>query len=204
MKHKSLYLAGGIAILLIALFWLGGRNAAPHPAVNDPNALPGIQTGNAPWQPEVTYLKERLADIGLPALATEGTALHIHQHLDIFIHGNAVPVPQDVGIDDAAGFIAPIHVHDATGIIHVESPVVQNFTLGQFFDIWGVRLTDQCIGGYCNSATSTIKMFVNGAPYTGNPRDLVLESHQEIAITYGTDGELPKQIPSSYSFPAGY
>ncbi len=203
-KHTSLYFAGGIAVVLAVLFWLGGKGAAPHPAVTDPNNLPGIQTGEAPWQAETAQLKARLADIGLPALTKEGAALHNHQHLDIFIHRKIVPVPQDIGIDDAARFIAPIHTHDTAQIIHVESPVVQDFTLGQFFDIWGVRLTNQCIGGYCTTASSTLAMFVNGAPYTENPRDLVLAPHQEIVIAYGLKEELPKQIPSSYSFPQGY
>jgi hypothetical protein len=56
------------------------------------------------------------------------------------------------------------------GIIHVESPTVGKFYLGQFFDIWGVRLTSDCIGGYCTDATNTLTVYVNGEKYAGDPR----------------------------------
>jgi len=167
------------------------------------STLPGLQTGNAPWIAEIDHLKERLADIGLPALAEEGTVLHIHQHLDIFIHGKSVPVAAGIGINELAGFISPIHVHDDTGIIHVESPTIQTYTLGQFFDIWGVAFSANSIGGYTNDASSTLQVYVNGSKFNGDPRTLALAAHQEIVITYGTAEEQPV-IPSSFDFPAGY
>ena len=176
---------------------------AALPGAIDPSTLPGIQTSDAPWAPEFTNLRARLADIGLPALPEEGTALHIHQHLDIFVNGTAVPVPALIGIDDAEGFISPIHVHDTTGIIHVESPTIQTFTLGQFFDIWGVRFTQSCIGGYCASETASLRVYVNGQLYQGDPRMLALAAHQEIVVAYGTAAQLPNPIPSSFDFPAG-
>ena len=104
-------------------------------------------------------------------------------------------------MNEVAGFITDMHTHDTTGTIHVESPTVQTFTLGQFFDVWGVRLTDDSIGGYTNQADKTLKMFVNGKLYTDNPRDLALAAHQEIVIAYGVDAELPQPIPSTYNFP---
>ncbi len=205
-KNKTIYYVGGLMVLVAVLVRLGRSGQAPAPKpIADPSALPGLLTGDAPWAANNgTSLAARLQATGLPALAEEGTTLHIHQHLDIFIHGQSVPVPADIGIDPAGSFIAPIHVHDDTAIVHVESPVVQPFYLGQFFDIWGVRLTQDCIGGYCATATDTLAFYVNGAPYAGNPRDLELQEHQEIAIVYGSAAEAPKQIPSSYNFPAGY
>jgi len=53
----------------------------------DPATLPGILTGPAPWPANTEDLTARLAAIGLPALAAEGTALHIHQHLDLYVNG---------------------------------------------------------------------------------------------------------------------
>jgi len=32
--------------------------------------------------------------------------------------------------------MSPLHTHDATGLIHVESNTIRNFTLGEFLDIW--------------------------------------------------------------------
>ena len=198
------WVAGGVGILIVLLL-LSSHFIPSKPVVtiDDPSALPGIQTTDAPWQPELANLAARLRAIDLPTLSAEGSAMHIHQHLDIFVDGKAVPLPASIGINQAAGFISPIHVHDTSGIIHVESPTVQTFTLGQFFDIWGVKLTAQCIGGYCADTTKSLKVYSNGTLYQGDPRELPLQSHQEIVILYGTEQEVP-QIQSTYAFPAGY
>jgi hypothetical protein len=107
-------------------------------------------------------------------------------------------VPQGIGIYDGQ-FLTELHTHDASGIMHVESPVAKNFDLGQFFGVWGVRLTDDCIGGYCREVTPWT-MYVNGQAYQGDPSALVLKEHQEIVFVVGTP---PKKIPSTYKFPAG-
>ncbi|HUY69622.1 MAG TPA: hypothetical protein VMU70_01190 [Candidatus Tyrphobacter sp.] len=171
--------------------------------VVDPSGLPGIRTTSAPWPPEINSLLARLSAINLPALSQEGTALHIHQHLDVSIEGKKIPVPADIGIDTQGGFISPIHTHDGTGIIHVESPTVRNFYLGQFFDIWGVRFTSQCLGSYCAGGENKLEVFVNGLPVASDPRDVLLTPHEEIFVFYGTAAQLPKTIPVSYAFPAG-
>jgi hypothetical protein len=195
---------GGVVVVIVFLFLLGHYSAQPPKIITDPIQLTGIQVGDAPWPPELAYLRGRLIAIGLPALPQEGNALHIHQHLDIFIDGKPVAVPAGIGINKIANFISPIHVHDTSGIVHVESPVVRTFTLGLFFDIWGVRFTSQCIGGYCTTGDKTLKVYVDGTLYNGDPRQLPLASHQEIVITYGTDAALPQPIPASFTFPTGY
>jgi len=195
----------GVIIIVVGLFiWVSSIPKPTPKIINNPQSLAGIQTGDVPWIPELDHLRERLNAIGLPALSAEGTVLHIHQHLDIFINGKPVAVPASIGINSLAGFISSIHVHDNSGIIHVESPTVQTFTLGQFFDIWGVQFTATSIGGYSNTADKILKVFVNGTQYSGDPRKLALDAHQEIVITYGTNQELPNPIPSTYSFPPGY
>jgi hypothetical protein len=204
---KIALLIGGLLLILIILLSWGHfseskLSTAPVSATTV-TTLPGLQESPAPWQPEFVHLKDRLAAINLPALSQEGTALHIHQHLDISINGNAVAVPAEIGIDPNGKFISPIHVHDTSGIIHVESPTIQDFTLGQFFDIWGLRFTANCIGSYCTDASSTLKVYANGSPVTGDPRNLVLASHQEIMIVFGNASSTPAII-SAYTFPAGY
>ncbi len=204
--YKAHFIIGGLIVAAFALMWFGSRSTAEvSKTIADPSALAGLQTSTAPWPPELNHFSERLRAIGLPALTAEGAAIHIHQHLDLFIHGKPIVIPQNIGINTIPLVFAPIHVHDTTGIIHVESPTIQTFTLGQFFDIWGVRLTSDCVGGYCTDATSSsLKIFLNGTPYTGDPRTVALTSHQEIVVAYGTENELPKSIPSSYSFPPNY
>lgn len=205
MKTKFILLI--ISIIIIGLFvwiWLSSKPSfKPNLNVN-PSTLPGIQTTLGPWPAETTKLKQRLSVLGLPALLQEGTVLHTHQHLDLYIQGQKIEVPANIGIDEQAGFSAPIHTHDTTGIIHVESPVNAPFYLGQFFDIWGVSFTSQCIGGYCQGNGNNLSVYVNGNLYNGDPRKLELESHQEIVVIFGTDSQKPKPIPSSFDFPSGY
>jgi hypothetical protein len=164
------------------------------------DGLPGLLTGPPPWSNNTDKLAERLRAIGLPQLSAEGSALHIHQHLDIYVNGQKVAVPQDIGIPSSQNYISPIHVHDTSGVIHVESPTVQTFYLGQVFDIWGVRFTTTELGGYTATSEKPLAVYVNGAKYTGDPRQIKLASHQEIAVVYG---DAPSTIPSTYQFPSG-
>jgi len=172
-------------------------------AVENPGALPGLQLGDAPWAAELIHLRERLVVIGLPALHEEGSAVHIHQHLDIYIHGKPTMVPPGIGFNPMERFISPVHTHDGNGIIHIESPAVQKFTLGQFFDIWGVRFNSNCIGSYCQDQNNLLKTFINGIAQNGDPRSIGLSDHQVIVIVFGNKSELPNPIPSQYQFPQG-
>jgi hypothetical protein len=180
-----------------------GPTYLPPLTATDPASLPGIQTGPPPWAPGHDALRERLHALGLPALGAEGTALHIHGHLDIFVHGTRVTVPSQIGIDPAGQFISPLHTHDDSGIIHVESPTQRAFSLGQFMDVWGVLFTHDCIGSLCTSGDNQLRVYVDGQEAKGDPRNLELFSHEEIVITYGTDAQLPSPIPDSYGFPFG-
>jgi hypothetical protein len=198
----TLGLAAVLAVALGLLATRGGTASSALPTL-PAGPLPGELTGRAPWPANIGHLAARLSAIHLPALLQEGTALHIHQHLDIYVDGRHVTVPAGIGIDAASGFISPLHTHDTTGVMHVESPDVRTFTLGQFFAVWGVRLTGRCLGGYCASGASQVRVFVDGRRVTGDPRQLALAEHQEIVVTYGTPAQLPRPLPLTYDFPAG-
>ncbi len=191
-----------IVLLVLALAGLTAGAARPS------RTLPGLITGRLPWGPDNgPTLKPRLKAIGLHALSREGLALHIHQHLDIVINGRVLNgLPPGIGIDAKGKFIAELHTHDASGIIHVESPKVRTFTLGDFFDVWGLRFSSHCLGGYCSTKTKHIWVWVNGKRVRSDPRKIVLESHQEIVVAYGTKAstKVPGPIPATYPFPAGY
>jgi hypothetical protein len=206
MKKNQImeYIVGAVAIIIVFPLSLVSCNSQEPVLNTNPETLTGIQRGDAPWPPETSSLKKRLKEIGLPALMREGTVLHTHEHLDIFLAGKQVPVPSDIGINNAGGFVAPIHTHDETGIIHVESPTSRTFDLGQLFDIWGVLFTKDCIGGYCSQGGKSLEVFVNGNLFQGDPRTIELTDHEEIVVTFGTSEELPNPIPSSYAFPLGY
>lgn len=183
-------------VLVVVALAANGESAQPNSGAA---SLPGLQTGPTPWFPDIDNLAARLKAIHLPALSQEGEALHIHQHLDILINGKPVPVPSGIGINPIARFISPLHTHDVSGVMHVESDVKRDFTLGQFFDVWGLRFSKSCIGGYCAKGGNTLRVFVDGKPVSNDPRNLVLQDHQEIAVVYGAAGA-GVSVPSTYRF----
>lgn len=205
-----------VIVLLLGIGWWATRppgtssvsdssTPSPVPVVeSNPDELPGMRSTKETWDKGVTSLKERLVAIGLPALSEEGLVLHTHQHLDMFIHGKKIAIPSHIGIGPGDSFISHLHTHDETGIIHVESPVRQDFYLGQFFDVWGVKLSDTCVGGYCAEGENALRVYVNGSLVTSDVRKVVLANYQEIVVIYGTEKEMPETIPSTYTFPPEY
>jgi hypothetical protein len=149
--------------------------------------------------PSGSQLASNLQKAGLEALSAEGTVMHIHQHLDIIVNETPVTVPADIGV--ASGFISPIHTHDSSGILHVESPVKKDFTLGQFFTEWNVNFDDNHIGRYGSDDTHKLIVAVNGTPITDVAK-YILKGHDEIEAWYGDKTANPSLI-KSYNFPQG-
>ena len=183
--------AGVIAALALGHSHSVNTNApTTTPPVVNVQALPGLAAGPPPWPAELGRLRARLDAIGVPARA--GTTLHTHQHLDVFVNGKRVIVPAGIGI--GKGLVSPLHTHDASGVIHVESTTVRSYSLAEFFAVWGVRLTKTCLAGECGEGK--LHFFVDGKPAT-DPNRIVLTHHLEIAVAFGA---LPKPVPSSYRF----
>ena len=189
-------LAAIVVVVVVAI-------ATNRPA-NPPNGTaPGVQTGAPPWSPDTVNLRARLEADGLQVLTAEGQVQHTHQHLDLYVDGQRVAIPPDIGIDRVNLILSPIHTHDASGIIHVESPIVREFTLGEFFDVWAVRFDAHCLGGICDGDGRVLSVYRNGQLVTGDPRSIVLDAHEEIVVAIGTSAQLPSPILGSYAFPAG-
>ena len=120
-------------------------------------------------------------------------ALHIHQYLDLYINGQQKTVPPGTGIVNSAGCLYPLHAHDGEpNIIHNETDQHNvTFTLGQFFDIWGVKLSSAQVGNYQvdGSHKLVIKLVANDGTvttYTGNPHDLKLSDQETIYLLYNS------------------
>lgn len=151
-----------------------------------------LNTGPAPW-PNPDEVAERIDAAGLPSSSTESLNVHYHSHVDIFVDGKPEPVASSIGREDQSLF-SPLHTHATSGLIHIEAPEEQRFTVGMLFTEWGVRLTDDCIGGYCSPDTK-LEAYVDGARSTQPIPALVLKKGSEIAIVIGTP---PSTIPSSW------
>jgi hypothetical protein len=89
-----------------------------------------------------------------PPLNSNQMVLHNHVTLNVTSDGQAIMVPANIGIVDVGKAadpllygdlsldkygmqgMSPLHTHDASGTIHVESNTKRDFTLGEFLDIW--------------------------------------------------------------------
>jgi hypothetical protein len=165
----------------------------------------------APWGLPA-YVLSRIEYAGLTPLLGR-LVRHDHVHLDIVVNGRKVTVPAGVGLAEpvdggpcpagskpegdcvtrhiyaAAVANSPLHTHSSSGLIHVEPDRPGTYTLGQFFDEWGVRLDSSCIGGYCAGDGKELRAYVDGRRFQGDPRRIVLGNRQEIALMYGGPGD---------------
>ncbi len=210
-----------VALIPVAMVLLAacGSSSGVSPGYSArPAPLPSAAA--APW-PLPSSPMSLAGQAGLTPGTHESFTYHVHAHLDIFVNGRPVRVPAGIGIDiadpkvhrrtvDGAatyGYIklcprpciSPLHTHDITGVIHVEAQARTHFTLGQFFQEWGVHLDGSCVGGYCEPG-ARIVVFLNGKRHRGDPAAIGLASHEEIALVIGTP---PTSVPSTYAFPAG-
>jgi len=208
-RNRTVALIVGLAIAAIvigALVLLGGgsdtpgSSASPAPgtvALPDPATLPGIMRTPPPWSNNLPQTNERLAILDLPGLSD--TVLHHHARLWIYVDGKPVVVPADIGISQTVA--SPLHTHDDTGTVHIESddPTFEP-VLGQFMDVWGLYFTPTCLGDACNDGDRQLRVFLDGQPYVGDPTQLPLNDQVAIVVTMGTSDQLPNPIPDSFTF----
>ena len=89
---------------------------------------PGHTT--SPQPPKTTTNR----DIALSCTTDMATQFHVHVHLEISIKGEKQEIPANIGINGLC--MNPLHTHDNSGTIHIESPERRDFTLSDFFVVW--------------------------------------------------------------------
>jgi hypothetical protein len=122
---------------------------------------------------------------GISCDAQEGQRMHIHQHLVIFDHGKPIAIPRNVGQPATRPCIYWLHTHTPDGIIHIEAPKDRSFTLSDFFLVWGQPLSKTAAATANVAAKESMKVWVDGKPYTGNVRTIPLTAHADIVIEVG-------------------
>jgi hypothetical protein len=139
-------------------------------------------------------LEQRRLDAGVPTMSdTSAGGAHIHPNLAVYVDGEEVAIPVNIGIDPAQPpeMMAGLHTHDSSGVIHVENAAEP--TLGQFFEIWGVPFSADRLGPNEAKRDKTVRMWVDGEP-SREFGDLVMEDGQEIVVAYGTPDQTPPDV----------
>ena len=199
-KRKRLIRAGIIAAVvviaaIVAVVALsGGSKKSSQPTVGGLDVSPG------PWGTNTAGLEQRVTKLGLPD--PSDTVFHIHAQLSVYVNGKKQSVPANVGIDSANQFLASLHTHDTTGVVHMEAVRPYKFTLGQFFDVWGVKFTPTQLGAYHPNPAQklVLQVFVNGKQIQ-DPVNYPMKAHDKIVVGFGEAGSFPKT--SNFKFPAG-
>lgn len=129
---------------------------------------------------------------GIPCETQEYSTFHTHAHIDIFVNGQRIGVPSQIGIQNTCLYW--VHTHTPDGKIHIETPKDTVFTVGQFVDIW--RAADKALP---LPSTEPI-IFINGNLVTTKLNNTAMNAHDEIVLAYG---EVPQNMPTFYQFPEG-
>jgi hypothetical protein len=108
------------------------------------------------------------------------TKSHYHADLEIIIDGKKQEIPVDIGVENE--LMRAVHTHDASGELHIEGPCIRDYTLGDFFTIWGKQFTSQCVFEFCTDK-GILKMTVNGEENI-EFEQLLLQDGQKIVIEY--------------------
>ena len=146
---------------------------------------------------------------GIGAGSTEQVAFHIHAHLAVYVNGRQETVPYGIGVlpplqlqqTPEGPFVEGgkafywLHTHDNSGVIHIESPVERQYTLGDFFDIWGRPLGPTQVG----PDPGPVTILVDGQVVPGDPRDVPLNAHSVIQLDVGSFAPF-----QPFTFPAGF
>ncbi len=130
-----------------------------------------------------------MASISGPALNGNQMVLHNHVSLKVTSNGQPITVPAHIGMgqmgkpDDPLLYgdhsldnygmqgMSPIHTHDDSGTIHVESNAKRDFTLGEFLDIWkGLNVNGK-----------TVQATLNGNPVF-DFRNIILKDRDSITL----------------------
>jgi hypothetical protein len=146
---------------------------------------------------------------GIQCQTQEQVLFHIHAHLAVFVDGRPGQIPEGIGIApprttepqaDGTPFVLAgscfywLHSHTNDGVIHIESPDQRTYTLGNYFDIWHQPLSATQVA----QAKGPVTAYLNGRPFTGDPRSIPLSAHAVIQLDVGT-----KVAPQPFAFPAG-
>jgi hypothetical protein len=194
IQRLSVIASAAVVVAFIAFFIVHAATGSSQPTT--PTTPATTITGTGTYTTPVDGTPRDT----MSCLGTEGTVIHIHMYLEIYVNGQQVQVPANSGIiqdQNGNACFYPLHVHDGEpNIIHEESPIQATYTLGAFFDVWGQPLSKTQVIQYKADATHLLVFEVfdaNGklTRYTGDPLNLPFHAHDTIVILYNSPNVKP-------------
>ncbi len=160
----------GLAGLTTLLLGAGGCVAPEEPEPASTATTP------PPW-PAPRDAISNIKAAGLPELPLTDTADPHIVEFTVTVDGAAVTLPPHIGVDRVRAVQAPVHTHDETGQVWLEGRGNREVTLGQFFQLWGVRFEAGCLGSACGG----LKVAADGQP-VDEPLGFVLRGADRIEV----------------------
>lgn len=114
-------------------------------------------------------------------------AVHYHAHVTLVENGRIVPIPAGVGVTRGCRFW--LHTNSADGVVHVEAPALaarREFTVGDFFGVWGQPLTSRQVAGMKLGRGEQLKVWADGRPFTGEVAKLALGPNDQVVLEVGS------------------
>jgi hypothetical protein len=197
-RKRRLSLIGGfVAVLaIIAVIAVVATSGGGNQASGGSGVTAGVQATAAPWAPVYSGLPTRVNAMNLPTQSDQ--IYHVHAYLRVWVNGKQIEVPSQIGIDQQDQLLAPLHTHDATGLVHMEANQAYPFTLGQFFTIWGVKFTDSQLGAYVTNGANAVAVYVNGKKIA-DPVNYKMQPHDLMVVAYGKPGSFPTTYRATFA-----
>ncbi|MEK7623442.1 MAG: hypothetical protein AAB408_02105 [Patescibacteria group bacterium] len=121
-------------------------------------------------------------ELALSCTTDMATQFHIHTQLDIFVDGIKTTIPANTGVEPT-GCMHPLHAHDNSGKIHVESPEKRDFALADFFAVWNATFNREEILGNKTDANHRIRITVNDKE-VDTYENTIFRDGERVAIYY--------------------
>lgn len=204
--RRSGLVVAAAALVAALLLGLAQAHRANPVAPAGPEGVP-VPVGPPLAVPDTIAGGRTVDDIACQS--SEQVAYHYHAHLAVFVEGRARQIPAGIGIAaprhvqttptgvfvNGGSCFYWLHTHAADGVIHVEAPSQQIYTLGEFFDIWRQPLSATQVG----PLRGTVTVFLDGHRRRIDPRTIALTAHRVIQLDVGT----PIAAPRPIAFPPG-
>jgi hypothetical protein len=148
----------------------------------------------------------------IPCDQLEHTQVHYHAALQILYRGQLAAIPTTIGRSALCYYWLHMHTGEP-GIIHVEAPADQTFTLGDFFAVWGAwgakaqPLDLAHVSSFVLAPDQKLVVYVDGGSgdgprlFTGDPKTIVLADHEVITLEIIPPAVAP---PPAFAWPSGF